>query len=81
MNNANKEHPVTTTHNIEGTLMCSESHSTKPGWTFAWVTDRNGIPYRKICDDYYGKVRDGILGWVFKEVDAGESLEGEGEGE
>ena len=71
---------MTTTHNIEReeeTRMCGECRSTKPSWVFAWVTDRYGIPYRKVCDSCYGKVRNEIRGWAFDSGDAGESLEGE----
>ncbi len=57
------------------TKICSECTVERPEDVFAWVHDRYGIPYRKVCDDCYEKVRVDILGWTFNQDDAGESLD------
>lgn len=56
---------------------CSECHKRHDSRDFVWVTDRYGIPWRKVCDWCREKVQRQIAGWGHDPSDAGEALEPE----
>lgn len=59
--------------------LCSSCSRSLPTNEFVWVSDRYGIPWRKVCIDCEYRVRDEIAGFRFDPDDAGERLEPDAE--
>ena len=60
--------------NDNNTQRCGACGKELPSRDLAWVNDRYGIPYKKVCWDCFEQTQDEISHFIFDPSYAGERL-------